>query len=131
MVIPPCPPAYILVLNSLITYINVYRQSLLKKTQTNNLFLNNHGQPLTRQGFFIVLKGIAKEKGIRTDFSPHTLRHSFATHLVEYGADLRSVQELLGHSDISTTQIYTHIDNERLRDAVKSNPLSTRTNKKS
>lgn len=102
-------------LNSLITYINVYRQSLLKKTQTNNLFLNNHGQPLTRQGFFIVLKGIAKEKGIRTDFSPHTLRHSFATHLVEYGADLRSVQELLGHSDISTTQIYTHVATNKLK----------------
>lgn len=102
-------------LNALATYITTHRQSLLKKTQTNSLFLNNHGKPLTRQGFFIILKKIAIEKGIRTDFSPHTLRHSFATHLVEYGADLRSVQELLGHSDISTTQIYTHVATNKLK----------------
>jgi integrase/recombinase XerD len=102
-------------LHYLSTYINLYRVSLLKKTQTNILFLNNHGKPLTRQGFFIILKAIAKEKGIRTDFSPHTLRHSFATHLIEYGADLRSVQELLGHSDISTTQIYTHVAQNKIK----------------
>jgi integrase/recombinase XerD len=96
-------------------YINKYRVSLLKKRLTNVLFLNNHGNPLTRQGFFITLKIIAKEKGIKKEFSPHTLRHSFATHLIEYGADLRSVQELLGHSDISTTQIYTHIARSKIR----------------
>ncbi|MDD2203463.1 MAG: site-specific tyrosine recombinase XerD [Bacilli bacterium] len=97
------------------SYINVYRRLMLKKTQTNILFLNNHGKPLTRQGFFIILKSIAREKGIRTDFSPHTLRHSFATHLIEYGADLRSVQELLGHSDMSTTQIYTHVAQNKIK----------------
>ena len=96
-------------------YIKFYRSLMLKKTQTNILFINNHGKPLTRQGFFITLKSIAREKGIRTDFSPHTLRHSFATHLIEYGADLRSVQELLGHSDISTTQIYTHIAQNKIK----------------
>ncbi|HHT38667.1 MAG TPA: site-specific tyrosine recombinase XerD [Mollicutes bacterium] len=96
-------------------YINEYRRLLLKKKQTNMLFLNNHGTPLTRQGFFLILKGIAKEKGIKKEFSPHTLRHSFATHLLEYGADLRSIQELLGHSDISTTQIYTHVAHNKLR----------------
>jgi integrase/recombinase XerD len=96
-------------------YITKHRIALLKKKQTNKLFLNNHGNPLTRQGFFITLKAIAKEKGIKKEFSPHTLRHSFATHLIEYGADLRSVQELLGHSDISTTQIYTHIARSKIR----------------
>jgi integrase/recombinase XerD len=96
-------------------YINFYRSLMLKNVQTNILFLNNHGKPLTRQGFFITLKSIAREKGIRTDFSPHTLRHSFATHLIEYGADLRSVQELLGHSDISTTQIYTHVAQNKIK----------------
>lgn len=102
-------------LHYLNSYINIYRKELLKKTQTNILFLNNHGKPLTRQGFFIVLKIIAKEKGIKREFSPHTLRHSFATHLIEYGADLRSVQELLGHSDIATTQIYTHIAQNKIK----------------
>lgn len=97
------------------SYINLYRVSLLKKTPTNTLFLNNHGRQLTRQGFFITLKKIAKAQGIKKDFSPHTLRHSFATHLIEYGADLRSVQELLGHSDIVTTQIYTHVAQNKIR----------------
>jgi len=101
--------------HSLSNYIKFYRSLMLKKTQTNILFINNHGKPLTRQGFFITLKSIAREKGIRTDFSPHTLRHSFATHLIEYGADLRSVQELLGHSDISTTQIYTHVAQNKIK----------------
>lgn len=104
-------------LNYLSIYINIYRGLLLKKRQTNKLFLNNHGLPLTRQGFFITLKSIAKEKGIEKDFSPHTLRHSFATHLIEHGADLRSVQELLGHSDIATTQIYTHVAGQKIREA--------------
>jgi len=103
-------------LHYLNSYINLFRSSLLKKTQTNILFLNNHGKPLTRQGFFIILKAVAKEKGIRTDFSPHTLRHSFATHLIEFGADLRSVQELLGHQKLSSTQIYTHLTRERLKE---------------
>lgn len=96
-------------------YINEYRNSMLKGYYCDKLFLNNHGKAMTRQGFFILIKKLAKEKDIRTDFSPHTLRHSFATHLLEYGADLRSIQELLGHQDISTTQVYTHISNNKIR----------------
>ena len=89
------------------------RTSLLKKEVNDFLFLNNHGKQMTRQGFFKILKKIAKKQGIEKDFSPHTLRHSFASHLLKYGADLRVIQELLGHSDISTTQIYMHIEDEK------------------
>ena len=96
-------------------YIYEYRSSMLKKENNEYLFLNNHGKKMTRQGFFKILKSIALEKGITKDFSPHTIRHSFASHLLKYGADLRTIQELLGHSDISTTQIYTHITNEELK----------------
>ena len=101
-------------LEALKNYILYHRKSLFKHGENNYLFLNNHGNIMTRQGFFKTLQKIAKEKNIKTKFSPHTLRHSFATHLLKYGADLRSIQELLGHSDISTTQIYTHITNENL-----------------
>lgn len=97
-------------LESLKQYLQI-RSSMLKKENVDYLFLNNHGHKLTRQGFFKIVKKIAKEKDIKTEFSPHTLRHSFASHLLKYGADLRSIQEFLGHSDISTTQIYTHIEN--------------------
>ena len=96
-------------------YILYHRATLFKHGENNYLFLNNHGNKMTRQGFFKILKKIALENNIKADFSPHTLRHSFATHLLKYGADLRSIQELLGHSDISTTQIYTHITSERLQ----------------
>ena len=97
-------------------YLNEYRNGMLKGYICDKLFLNNHGRTMTRQGFFKILKKLAKQKNINTNFSPHTLRHSFATHLLEYGADLRSIQELLGHQDISTTQIYTHITNNKIRD---------------
>ena len=100
-------------------YIMVHRKELFKHGENNYLFLNNHGNKMTRQGFFKILKKIAQEKNIKTDFSPHTLRHSFATHLLKYGADLRSIQELLGHSDISSTQIYTHVTNEKLENDYK------------
>ncbi len=95
-------------------YINEYRSSMLKSNYSDYLFLNNHGNKLTRQGCFKIIKKIAKEQGIQKEISPHTLRHSFATHLLKHGADLRTIQELLGHSDISTTQVYTHISNEEL-----------------
>ena len=96
-------------------YILNHRTISFKHGENNILFLNNHGNKMTRQGFFKILVKIAKEKGIKKELSPHTLRHSFATHLLKHGADLRSIQELLGHSDISTTQIYTHITSERLQ----------------
>lgn len=97
-------------------YLKEYREKLVKKELNDYLFLNNHGGHLTRQGFFKILKEIAKEKNIKTEFSPHTLRHSFATHLLNGGADLRSIQEMLGHSDISTTQIYTHVSKEKIKE---------------
>lgn len=102
--------------DALKNYILNHRKELFKHGENDYLFLNNHGKNMSRQGFFKILKKIAKEKNIKKDFSPHTLRHSFATHLLKNGADLRSIQELLGHSDISSTQIYTHITNERLKD---------------
>ena len=102
-------------IDALNNYILNHRRSLFKHGESNYLFLNNHGNKMTRQGFFKILEKIAKEKGIKSELSPHTLRHSFATHLLKHGADLRSIQELLGHNDISTTQIYTHITSERLQ----------------
>lgn len=97
-------------------YINEYRSKFIKKSYSEYLFLNSRGSKLTRQALFKILKKIAKETNVNKDFSPHTLRHSFASHLLSYGADLRSIQELLGHSDISTTQIYTHLSNKKLKE---------------
>lgn len=94
-------------------YIQDYRKNLLRKGTSDYLFLNHHGKPISRQGFFKILKSLCMEKHITKEVSPHTLRHSFATHLLNNGADLRIVQELLGHSDISTTQIYTHLSDEK------------------
>lgn len=96
-------------------YMFNHRGEMFKHGNSDYLFLNNHGNNMTRQGFFKIVKRLAFEKNIKTDFSPHTLRHSFATHLLKHGADLRSIQELLGHSDISSTQIYTHVSNEKLQ----------------
>ncbi len=97
-----------------------HRGALLKYNMyVDALFLNNHGKQITRQGFFKILKELLREKGLNPDVSPHTLRHSFATHLLSHGADLRSIQEMLGHSDISTTKIYTHVSDEKVRNDYK------------
>lgn len=103
--------------NASLKYLKLYldrRCLLLKKKISDELFLNARGEGISRQGFFKNLKKILAKKGMPTNISPHSLRHSFATHLIENGADLRSVQTMLGHSDITTTKIYTHISNEKV-----------------
>jgi len=97
------------------TYIKDIRPSMLKKVQTDYLFLNNHGKVLTRQAVFKMIKKRAEEVNIQKNISPHTIRHSFATHLLQNGADIRFIQELLGHEDVGTTEIYTHVSNETLK----------------
>lgn len=100
-------------------YINDYRDEFIKEKSSEYLFLNNKGTKITRQGFYINLEQIKKITGIKKDLNPHMIRHSFATHLLLHGADLRSVQELLGHEDIKTTEIYTHLSNKYLKDSYK------------
>jgi len=101
-------------------YINESRPKLIiGSSHTSLMFLNRDGHALSRQGFWKIIKHYAKKAGILKKISPHVIRHSFATHLLENDADLRAVQEMLGHSDISTTQIYTHVSNKMLRDVYK------------
>ena len=107
-----------------IKYINIYKNDIrihisIKPGQEDFLFLNRRGSQLTRVMIFLILKDLAKKAGIKKNISPHTFRHSFATHLVEGGADLRAVQEMLGHESITTTEIYTHLDREYLRDTLQ------------
>ncbi len=97
-------------------YLKTARPLLVKRADAGMLFVNRFGRPLSRQALWGVLKKSARRAGIRTAVSPHTLRHSFASHLLERGADLRSVQAMLGHADISTTQIYTHLSSRVVRD---------------
>ena len=106
-------------INALKEYLDNYRFLMIKNEINNYVFLNNHGKIMTRQGVFKMLKKECVVKGIRKNISPHTLRHTFATHLLQNGADLRVIQEILGHSDISTTQIYTHVTNEKLKKDYK------------
>ena len=102
-------------IGALATYVRELRPRLEQGEGKGVLFLNARGQPLTRMGAWKILRKYVERAGIEKHVSPHTLRHSFATHLLEGGADLRAVQEMLGHADISTTQIYTHVDREYLR----------------
>lgn len=106
-------------INALKMYIDNYRNLMIKNEVNNYVFLNNHGKIMTRQGVFKMLKKECMIKGINKNISPHTLRHTFATHMLQNGADLRIIQEILGHSDISTTQIYTHVTNEKLKSDYK------------
>ena len=96
-------------------YINIYRLELLKHKDSEYTFINNLSKNISRQGFFKILKEICIKQGIKKNVSPHLLRHSFATHLLNNGADLRIIQELLGHSDLATTQIYTEVLNKKLK----------------
>ncbi len=96
-------------------YLEEYRPYFVKKEQNNYIFLNYLGKKISRQGVFKILDDIQLKSGINKNISPHTLRHSFATHLLNNGVDLRVIQELLGHDDISTTEIYTHVANEQIK----------------
>ncbi len=101
---------------ALINYINGTRDAMVENKESDVLFANCSGEQMSRQGFWKIIKYYAKKAGIVADITPHTLRHSFAAHLVENGADLKSVQEMLGHSDISTTQIYANLNHNHLRE---------------
>lgn len=104
-------------------YLKEARPQVVRRDVEKALFLNRRGDRLTRQGFWQILKGYAKSAGLEATITPHTLRHSFATHMLSGGADLRAVQELLGHANISTTQVYTHLTTEHIRRAYeKSHP---------
>ena len=109
--------------SALIRYLEGTRAAMISDLDSEYLFANCSGQPMSRQGFWKLIKHYAKKAGIVEDITPHTLRHSFAAHLVENGADLRSVQEMLGHSDISTTQIYAQMNHSRIKEVyAKAHP---------
>ena len=108
---------------ALTKYLNGTREEMLENKKADALFVNCSGQPMSRQGFWKLIKYYAKKADIKADITPHTLRHSFAAHLVENGADLKSVQEMLGHSDISTTQIYANLNYHHIREVyAKAHP---------
>ena len=109
--------------NAMARYLDGTRDEMLENKSSDVLFANCSGQPMSRQGFWKLIKYYAKKADIKADITPHTLRHSFAAHLVENGADLRSVQEMLGHSDISTTQIYANLNHSHIREVyAKAHP---------
>lgn len=116
-------PLYKTAVRALAVYINDIRPQLLDDLGETALFVNMNGDRMSRQGFWKIVKYYQEKAGIHKDITPHTLRHSFAAHLLENGADLKSIQEMLGHADISATQIYTQVVNQKLRDVyVKAHP---------
>lgn len=116
-------PLYKAAVRALSAYINDVRPQLLNEPHQQALFVNMNGDRMSRQGFWKIVKYYQEKAGIKKDITPHTLRHSFAAHLLENGADLKSIQEMLGHADISSTQIYAQVVNQKLRDVyVKAHP---------
>lgn len=115
-------PVTDLALKYLTIYVTEYRNVILKDKVSDYLFISNSLTNISRQGFFKILKKECKRAGIEKNVSPHVLRHSFATHLLKNGADLRIIQELLGHEDISTTQIYAHLVNEKIKNDYQYHP---------
>ena len=109
-------PLYRAAIKALSTYINEVRPQLLENPQETALFVNMSGERMSRQGFWKIVKYYQEKAGIKKEITPHTLRHSFSAHLLENGADLKSIQEMLGHADISSTQIYAQVVNQKLRD---------------
>ena len=112
-------PVHEQAIEALTAYLDDARPQLLKNRPHQALFVNRRGERLTRQGFWLILKGYAKSAGIQSHVTPHTLRHSFATHLLRGGASVRDVQELLGHANVSTTQVYTQLADEHLREVYE------------
>ena len=109
-------------------YINEYRKFLLKTKTSNYVFINKDSNKISRQGFFKIIKKLAKEANINKDISPHTLRHSFATHLLNNGADLRVIQELLGHENLVTTELYSHLSNKKIEEDYNHHPRAHKEN---
>ena len=109
-------------LNSLYIYISNYRAFLVKNDTCNYVFLNKNGTKISRQGVFKILKELANNADIKKEISPHTLRHSFATNLLNNGADLRVIQELLGHENLETTEIYSHLQNKKIEEDYSNHP---------
>ena len=109
-------PLYSAAVRALASYITQVRPQMIEHPDEKALFVNMNGERMSRQGFWKIIKHYQEKAGIRKDITPHTLRHSFAAHLLENGADLRSIQEMLGHADISSTQIYAQLVNQKLKD---------------
>lgn len=116
-------------IDSLNLYLDKSRPILRKPKTKDAVFLTHYGKPLTRQGFYVILKDTALKAGIAKEVHPHMLRHSFATHMLAGGGDLRMIQELLGHEDISTTEIYTKIEDSRLREVINIHPMAKKEKK--
>ena len=112
-------PLYHTAVKALQDYVRTIRPQLIADSSEKALFVNMNGERMSRQGFWKIIKHYQEKAGIEKDITPHTLRHSFAVHLLENGADLRSIQEMLGHADISSTQIYTHVVKKQLKDVYQ------------